>query len=96
MVVGMIGNIRAWKGQDTLIRALDRVRRVVSVDGACLRRRHSRLPIASTSTRCARWWRQLGLQRHVIFTGYQQHVADFLTCSTSSSTPRCCPSRSGA
>ena len=77
IVVGMIGNIKAWKGQDTLIRAIDHVRgRVPSV----------RCVLVGDTSPADREYEQslralvgsLGLERHVIFTGFQQHVADFL------------------
>ena len=76
-VVGMIGNIKAWKGQDTLIRAIDEVRRDVS-DLRCVL-------VGDTSPADKEYERTLrelvaarGLERHVVFAGFQQDVADFM------------------
>lgn len=76
-VIGLLGNIRAWKGQEVVIRALPHiVKRVpnltclfvgeaASHDGAYLERLQALI-------------RELGVEAHVIFTGYCQQVADAL------------------
>jgi glycosyltransferase involved in cell wall biosynthesis len=76
-VICMIGNIKAWKGQDTLIRAMDTVRRrcpsvrcILVGDTSPGDREYEdglRALVAS-----------LGLERHVIFAGFKKNVADYL------------------
>ena len=77
IVVGMIGNIKAWKGQDTLVRAMERVCReypsarcVLVGDTSPLDRDYERTVQELVSS--------LGLQKQVIFTGFQSNVPDFL------------------
>ncbi len=77
VVVGMIGNIKAWKGQETLIRAMAIVRQefpeircVLVGDTSPADRDYERSLRELVSS--------LDLDRQIIFTGYQQHVADFL------------------
>jgi glycosyltransferase involved in cell wall biosynthesis len=76
-VVCMIGNIKAWKGQDTVIRAMDQVRR------ACPSVRCLLVGDTSPSDRpyeqtLRSLVASLGLERHVIFAGFQKNVADYL------------------
>lgn len=77
VVIGMIGNIKAWKGQDTLSRAMDRVRR--SVPNVCC------LLVGDTSPSDREYQQSLhalvaslGLDKVVVFTGFQRNVGDFL------------------
>ena len=74
-LVGMVGNIKHWKGQEILIRALATLRDRFP-DLACLL-------IGDTSNESADYGRhirelvkQLGLTEHVIITGYRKDVAD--------------------
>lgn len=74
-VVGMVGNLKEWKGQHTLIRAIDGVRRrcpdvrcILVGDTGPEQVEYERSLRAMVST--------LGLDQHVIFAGYQKHVAD--------------------
>ncbi len=76
-VVGMVGNIKEWKGQHTLIRAIDLVRRKFPSVRCVL--------VGDTGPEHQEYERglrtmvaSLGLDQHVIFTGYQKHVADHL------------------
>lgn len=76
-VVGMIGNIKGWKGQETLVRAIDRVRETCP-DVRCLL-------VGATAPADEPYERELkaliadrGLERHVVFTGFQKNVADFI------------------
>ncbi|MEO5821016.1 MAG: glycosyltransferase family 4 protein, partial [Vicinamibacteraceae bacterium] len=76
-VLGMIGNIKSWKGQETLVRAIDTVRQQCP-DVRCLL-------IGATSPADEPYERELkaliaarGLDQHVIFTGFQKNVADFV------------------
>ncbi|MEQ1795840.1 MAG: glycosyltransferase family 4 protein [Nitrospira sp.] len=77
VVVGMLGNIKAWKGQDTLIRAMASVRREVP-DVRCLL-------VGDTSPSDREYGQSLhalvaslGLDEQIIFTGFQRNVGDFL------------------
>lgn len=77
VVIGMLGNIKAWKGQDTLIRAMDHVRRSVP-DIRCLL-------VGDTSPGDREYGESLhalvdslGLGELIIFTGFQRNVGDFL------------------
>jgi glycosyltransferase involved in cell wall biosynthesis len=76
-LVGMVGNIKHWKGQEVLIRALATVRDRFP-DVACLL-------IGDTPRESAEYGRhirdlveQLGLTEHVIITGYRKDVADLV------------------
>ena len=78
--VVLTGNIKPWKGQDTLVRAMDIVRRSFP-DARCFLvgdtspgdREYEQTLRALVSS--------LGLEEHVIFTGYQKNVADYLMMS---------------
>lgn len=79
-VVVMTGNLKAWKGQDTLIRAMDSVRR------RCPRAQCVLVGDTSPSDReyeatLRELVTSLGLETHVHFAGFQRQVADFLTMS---------------
>ena len=76
-LVGMVGNIKHWKGQEVLIRALATLKRRFP-DVACLL-------IGDTSKESADYGRhilelvkQLDLTENVIITGYRQDVADYV------------------
>jgi glycosyltransferase involved in cell wall biosynthesis len=76
-VIGMIGNIKEWKGQDTLIRAMDLVRKACP-DTRCVL-------VGDTAPGDREYEQSLhalvasfGLDRHIIFTAFQRNVADFL------------------
>lgn len=76
-VVGMVGNIKEWKGQHTLIRAIDLVQKKFPLVRCVL--------VGDTGPEHQEYERglralvgSLGLEQHVIFTGYQKHVADHL------------------
>jgi glycosyltransferase involved in cell wall biosynthesis len=76
-VIGMVGNIREWKGQETLVLALDRVRReipdarVVFIGDTAAADRDYHRQVEDTIAR-------LGLGGHIVFSGYQRHVADWV------------------
>lgn len=79
-VIVMVGNIRPWKGQETVIRAIERVRRawpsvrcVFVGDTAPADREYDRTVRSLVS--------ELDLTAHVIFAGFQHNVADFLMMS---------------
>jgi glycosyltransferase involved in cell wall biosynthesis len=76
-VLGLIGNIKGWKGQETLVRAMDRVRQE-RPDVRCLL-------IGATAPADEPYEREVkaliaerGLEQHVLFTGFQKNVADFV------------------
>ena len=76
-VICMIGNIKPWKGQDTLVRAMDVVRRACPA---------ARCILVGATASAERSYEdmlrglvdELGLHEHVIFAGYQRNVADYL------------------
>lgn len=77
VVIGMIGNIKSWKGQDTLIRAIDRVRGAFPSVRCLL--------VGDTSPSDKEYERSLhelvallGIDKQIVFTGFQRNVADFL------------------
>lgn len=76
-VIALVGNIREWKGQEIVVRALPAI---VSIfpDVVCL--------FVGDTAAVDEWYHRrlrdlissLGLDRHVVFTGYCAHVADAL------------------
>jgi glycosyltransferase involved in cell wall biosynthesis len=77
VVIGMLGNIKLWKGQDTLIRAIARVREKFPLVRCVL--------VGDTSPYDREYAQSLhelvvslGLDKHIVFTGFQANVADFL------------------
>lgn len=79
-VIVMIGNIKAWKGQDTLIRAIGLVRQSIP-NVRCLL-------VGATSSSDLPYEQQLrelvtslGLERHVVFAGFHETVADYMDLS---------------
>lgn len=75
-VVGIVGNIKEWKGQDVVVRAVMRLRdrwpdiRCFLVGDTDVERDYEeKLRILI---------RENGLQDNILFTGYQSNVADFL------------------
>jgi glycosyltransferase involved in cell wall biosynthesis len=79
-VIVLTGNIKPWKGQDTLVRAVDIVRRsfpavrcLLVGDTSPSDRAYQQelLELAST----------LGVGSHIILTGYQRNVADYMMMS---------------
>ncbi|HET7217824.1 MAG TPA: glycosyltransferase family 4 protein [Vicinamibacterales bacterium] len=76
-VVGMVGNIKAWKGQHTVVHAMDRIRRecpdvrcVFVGDTAPADQPYDREVRALVAA--------LELEEHIIFAGFQRNVTDFL------------------
>ena len=77
-VIGMIGNIRWWKGQEVVIRALPAiVRRVPNVK--CLFVGETAASDRQYAERLQDLTRELGVDQHVVFTGYCANVADALS-----------------
>lgn len=76
-VIGVVGNIKTWKGQETLIRALPAVLQDVP-ELVCLlvgATAESDRPYRDHLVGLAR---ELGVERHLRFTGYQTNVANFM------------------
>lgn len=79
-VVVMLGNLKHWKGQHTVVQAIDAVRR-----------KHPSIRcvfVGATSPADRDYERQLHAQvealqlhRHIVFAGYQSHPADFVMMS---------------
>ena len=76
-VIGMLGNIKAWKGQDTLIRAMDKVRRSVP-DVCCLFVGDTSPSDQAYGQSLHRLVDSLGLGKQIVFAGFQRNVGDFL------------------
>jgi glycosyltransferase involved in cell wall biosynthesis len=79
-VVLMVGNLKAWKGQDTVVRAMAEVCREQPSARCVL--------VGDTSAADAGYERELrarvaefGLDRAVVFAGFQKNVTDFLLMS---------------
>jgi glycosyltransferase involved in cell wall biosynthesis len=76
-IVGVVGNIREWKGQEVLIRALPAIRaRVPGI--ACLLVGHATAGDAAYMARIQQHIDAHGLGPHVFLTGYTTNVADYL------------------
>jgi glycosyltransferase involved in cell wall biosynthesis len=76
-VIGMVGNIRAWKGQDTLIRAMQRVRLAFPSVNCVLVGTPSSADEGYAQT-LRDLVSSLGLENCVYFAGFQPNVTDFL------------------
>jgi glycosyltransferase involved in cell wall biosynthesis len=76
-VVGIVGNVREWKGQETVVRAIGVVAYTLP-NVACLIVGATAESDRHYETHLRRLIGELGLDRNVIFTGYQSNVADFL------------------
>ncbi len=77
VVIGMVGNLKSWKGQETVVRAVDHVRRTCPAIRCFFVGDTSPADKAYEQTLKA-LVASLGLEEHVIFTGYQRNVTDFL------------------
>jgi L-malate glycosyltransferase len=77
-IIGMLGNIRAWKGQDVLARALPAIiERIPNL--TCLFVGESTAYDRDYEIRLRQFIADHGLESHVVFTGYSQNVADALS-----------------
>jgi glycosyltransferase involved in cell wall biosynthesis len=77
-VVGMIGNIKAWKGQEIVVRAIARVRNEIPSVRCVVVGDTAPGDLAFEQSLRA-LVKEKGLDEHVLFAGYQKDVADFLT-----------------
>ena len=76
-VIGVVGNIRQWKGQEILIRALPAIRARVP-DVACVLVGMATAGDAAYMARIQQLIADGALESHVFFTGYTTNVADYL------------------
>jgi glycosyltransferase involved in cell wall biosynthesis len=76
-IIGMIGNIKQWKGQEVVIKALpDIVRRFPEI--LCLFVGDTSPEDAPYKSYLRQLIEDVGMQEHVLFTGYCPNVADAL------------------
>lgn len=76
-VIGIVGNIKAWKGQEVVIRACARLRKQLP-ELSCLLVGDTAATDKYYEHRLRALVRELGLERNVIFTGFQQNVPDYM------------------
>lgn len=77
LVIGLLGNIREWKGQEIVVRALPHiVRRVPNV--TCLFVGEAATNDQAYLARLQTLIKEFGITRNVVFTGYCRQVADAL------------------
>jgi glycosyltransferase involved in cell wall biosynthesis len=77
VVIGMVGNIRAWKGQETLVRA------IAEVIGdhpnvRCFLVGDTSPSDRAYETKLRRLIQSLKLEDHIVFTGFQRQVTNYL------------------
>jgi glycosyltransferase involved in cell wall biosynthesis len=78
-VIGIVGNIKHWKGQEVVVRALPAiVAKVPEVVCLFVGSEAAFGPDRDYEAKLRDLVRQLGLERHVIFTGYREDVASVL------------------
>ena len=75
-IIGIVGNIKEWKGQDVVVRAVGHVRERWP-DIRCFLVGDTDVD-PSYEEKLKALVRELGLQDNILFTGYQSNVADFL------------------
>jgi glycosyltransferase involved in cell wall biosynthesis len=76
-VIGIVGNIKPWKGQEVVIQAMGAIHREFP-DVVCLLIGDTSPDDASYRTQIAGTIERLGLGRNVIVTGYRKDVANFV------------------
>lgn len=76
-VIGIVGNIKQWKGQEIVIRAMQQVRETMP-DVVCLLIGDSSPDDIEYRRHVERLIRDLGLERHIIVTGYRSNVSDYV------------------
>jgi glycosyltransferase involved in cell wall biosynthesis len=75
-VIGIVGNLKDWKGQEVVVRAVARLRESWP-ELRCLLVGDSEVDLAYTN-RLRTLTAESELHKNIIFTGYQSNVADFL------------------
>jgi glycosyltransferase involved in cell wall biosynthesis len=77
-IIGLLGNIRRWKGQEVLVRALPAI--VRSCPGVtCVFVGEATAGDREYEARLQALIDELGVRRHVVFAGFQANVADALS-----------------
>lgn len=76
-VLGILGNIREWKGQETVVRATARIRSEIP-DVVCLLVGDTAAGDRHYEDRLRQIIREEGLERNVLFTGYKKDIANYL------------------
>jgi glycosyltransferase involved in cell wall biosynthesis len=76
-IIGLVGNIKEWKGQDVVVRALPAILARVP-DLRCVLVGDTAATDAPYGDEVRRIASELGVDGHVCFTGYQKNVPDFL------------------
>jgi glycosyltransferase involved in cell wall biosynthesis len=76
-VLVMTGNLKAWKGQEAVIRAMAQVSRTHPKARCLLVGATSRLDL-DFEARMRALVSELGLQEHVLFVGFRENVADYM------------------
>ena len=79
-VMVMVGNIKVWKGQDTVVRAMETVRRSFP-EVRCVMVGDTAKEDEEFDRAVRQLVSELGLEKHVIFAGFQANVADYLMMS---------------
>jgi glycosyltransferase involved in cell wall biosynthesis len=79
-LVLMLGNIKEWKGQESVVRAMAAVRNAIP-DALCLFVGDTAASDQYYRDRLNKLVKELKLGEHVLFTGYQSHVGDFINAS---------------
>lgn len=75
-VVGIVGNLKEWKGQETVVRAVSLVREKYPTI-VCLLVGDTAQDDRYYEERIRRVVQDNGMERNIVFTGYQENVADF-------------------
>jgi glycosyltransferase involved in cell wall biosynthesis len=76
-VIVMLGNLKGWKGQETVVRAVDRVRRSRPLV-RCLLVGDTAAADRAFAEGLRRLVAQLGVGDHIVFAGYHRNVADLV------------------
>jgi glycosyltransferase involved in cell wall biosynthesis len=76
-LIGMVGNIRAWKGQAVVVEAMRTVSRA-HPDVVCLLIGHFSDADIAYKASIERMITENQLERHVVITGYRSNVADYV------------------
>jgi glycosyltransferase involved in cell wall biosynthesis len=76
-LIGMIGNIKEWKGQDTVVHAIAAIRHQMP-DIACLLIGDTATSDSQFAERLRGLVAELGVGENIVFTGYRRNVADYM------------------
>lgn len=76
-VIGVVGNIREWKGQETIVRATGILRRRFPAIRCMLAGGHTDADLAYLG-RLKQICSELGIEDNVVFAGFQQNSIDYM------------------